>query len=135
MNEKTRLLFFTCVWILGSLLILTEDTFPIVFAYPFDMSKQATNFEAAVFSSDGTKMFAIGNTGHVNIYACTNYDVSNCIYSSNAEQFLVPKQFLTPEQNDTLSLAFHTDGTKSFVIKSMDGILDVSENSKNQMQR
>ena len=135
MNKKTRLLFFCAsIWILGNLLILSEDTSSIVFAYAFDMSKQMIDTQNVEFSSDGTKLFVLKNAGYdINIYACNvGFDILTCVYSDTTKQFLVPPQFSSFDQD--IRLAFYTDGKKYFTIKSVDDILDVSENSSDPIQ-
>jgi len=89
---------------------------------PFSIVAQETIAQTLAFSTDGTKMFVLGNFGdNVNEYACTTgFDVSTCGYSGDAERF-----FIGAQENIPRSLEFSTDGTKMFVMGT--GSLAVNE--------
>ena len=67
------------------------------------------------FSSDGTKMFVVGNFGDdVNEYTLsTPFDVSTASYAGDAERFSVASQETSPS-----GVAFSSDGAKMFVVGS-----------------
>ena len=78
---------------------------------PFDISGQDTVPVEIEFSTDGTKMFVVGNTGNdINEYTCTAFDVSTCSF---VDSFDVSTETISP-----VGLAFSNDGTKMFVAES-----------------
>jgi len=80
------------------------------FANSFSVAAQETVSQDIAFSSDGTKMFVLGNTGDdVNEYTLTSgFDVST---ASFVDSFSVAAQETFPA-----GLAFSSDGTKMFVL-------------------
>ena len=77
----------------------------------FDVSSQATSPRRAVFNSDGTKMFVVGQTSDaVSQYSLsTPYIVSSASYDS--VQFSVNSQEATPRD-----VVFSGDGTKMYIV-------------------
>ncbi len=65
------------------------------------------------FSSDGSKMFVVGSSGDavVEYSLSTNFDVSTATYAGADEEFSVAAQ-----EDFPLGLAFNNDGSKLFVI-------------------
>jgi SpoU rRNA methylase family enzyme len=80
------------------------------FVDSFSVSAQETNPTGLAFSTDGTKMFVLGETGDdVNEYTLsTGFDVST---ASFVDSFSVSGQETSP-----YGLAFSTDGTKMFIV-------------------
>ena len=81
----------------------------------FSVAAQDTYPTAIEFNTDGTKMFILGNSGQdVNEYAlATGFDVTTASFTGS---FSVSAQEVTPQ-----GLAFNTDGTKMFVLGSVNG--------------
>jgi len=77
---------------------------------PFPVGAQDTLPVSLAFSSDGTKMFVLGDAGDdVNQYTLsTPFDVSTALF---VDSFLIGGQ-----ETDAQGLAFSTDGTKMFVV-------------------
>jgi sugar lactone lactonase YvrE len=75
----------------------------------FSVAAQDSNPIGIAFSTDGTKMFVVGNTGRdVNEYTLsTGFDVST---ASFVDSFSVSAQESSPH-----GITFNTDGTKMFV--------------------
>jgi len=80
------------------------------FVVSFSVNAQENNPRGLAFSSDGTKMFVVGDTGDdVNEYTLTSpFDVST---ASFVDSFSVAGQEVAPHD-----LAFSPDGTKMFVV-------------------
>jgi len=89
------------------------------FVDSFSVAGQENSPADVAFSSDGTKMFVVGNTGDdVNEYTLTSpFDVST---ASFVDSFSVAGQELGP-----VGLAFSSDGTKMFVLGAIG--VDVNE--------
>ena len=94
----------------GNLIIGTFDVSTASFVDAFDVASQESSPSGVAFSSDGTKMFVIGDTGNdVNEYTLsTPFDVST---ASFVDAFSVASQ----ETNPT-GVAFSSDGAKMFVV-------------------
>ena len=77
---------------------------------PFPSHRRRTSPQGVAFSSDGTKMFVVGNIGDdVNEYTLsTPFDVST---ASFVDAFSVASQDTTPR-----GVAFSSDGAKMFVV-------------------
>ena len=75
----------------------------------FSVSSQDTNPEELEFSSDGTKMYVLGDAGDdVNEYTLsTAWDISTATYSTN---FVVSSQ-----ESGVRGMAFKADGTKFYI--------------------
>jgi hypothetical protein len=89
------------------------DTFDVstaVYSQNFSISAQETLPMGVAFSTDGTKMFIVGESGgDVNEYTLsTGFDVST---ASFVDSFVVSGQ-----DNAPLGLAFNADGTTMFII-------------------
>jgi hypothetical protein len=86
------------------------DVSTSTFVDSFSVSSQETDPRGLAFSTDGTKMFVVGNAGDdVNEYTLsTAFDVST---ASFVDVFSVSAQETAP--ND---IAFNTDGTKMFIV-------------------
>jgi len=80
------------------------------FAVSFSVAMQETSPRGLAFSSDGTKMFVVGNDGDdVNEYTLSSaFDVSTADF---AVSFSVAIQETSPQ-----GVAFNSDGTKMFVV-------------------
>jgi len=80
------------------------------FVDSFSVAGQETSPQGLAFSSDGTKMFVVGDAGNdVNEYTLsTAFDVST---SSFVDSFSI-----TSQESDPRGLTFNTDGTKMFVV-------------------
>jgi DNA-binding beta-propeller fold protein YncE len=80
------------------------------FVDSFSVSAQDTTPRGIAFSTDGTKMFIVGETGKdVNEYTLsTGFDVST---ASFVDSFSVASQDTNPQ-----GIAFNTDGTKMFIV-------------------
>jgi DNA-binding beta-propeller fold protein YncE len=94
----------------GASYIAGFDVSTAVFVDSFSVAGQETNPQGVAFSTDGTKMFVVGNSSdNVNEYALTTgFDVSTASFT---DAFSVAAQEIDPN-----GLAFNTDGTKMFVI-------------------
>jgi PKD repeat protein len=81
----------------------------------FSVASQETSPRSLAFSSDGTKMFVMGNEGlDINEYNLTTaWDVSTASYAGDGERFSVAAQ-----ETELRSLAFSADGAKMFVMGS-----------------
>ena len=81
------------------------------FVDSFSVSSQDAVPQGLAFSTDGTKMFVIGNSGNnINEYTLTTaFDVSTASY--NDKSFSVVSQDTSPR-----GLAFSGDGTRMFVV-------------------
>ncbi len=86
------------------------DVSTATYSQNFSVSAQETSPRAIAFSTDGTKMFIVGQTGDdVNEYTLsTGFDVST---ASFVDSFSVASQETSPQ-----GLTFNTDGTKMFII-------------------
>ena len=86
------------------------DASTATFVDAFSVSSQDSIPAGMAFSSDGTKMFVVGNTGNdINEYALsTAFDVSTATF---VDAFSVSSQ-----ETDPTGMAFSNDGTKMFVI-------------------
>ena len=95
------------------------DVSTAVFVDSFSVSAQDTAPRGLAFSSDGTKMFVVGNTGDdVNEYTLSSaFDVSTAVF---VDSFSVAAQDTAP-----LGLAFSSDGTKMFVVGKIG--IDINE--------
>ena len=84
--------------------------FHTTFVDSFSVASQETNPEGLAFSSDGTKMFVVGDDGDdVNEYTLsTPFDVSTGVF---VDSFSVAAQDTFPS-----GLAFSSDGAKMFVV-------------------
>ncbi|SVB24087.1 uncharacterized protein METZ01_LOCUS176941, partial [marine metagenome] len=94
-----------------ALTLLSSQAFAgVTFVDSFSVSVQSHWPTGLAFSSDGTKMFVVGNAGDdVNEYTLTTgFDVST---ASFVDSFSVSSQETTPT-----GLAFSSDGTKMFVV-------------------
>jgi len=116
MDVKRALSFVVGILILGTL-GLSQDAFadPLTlfptFVDSFSVTAQETNPTGVAFSSDGTKMFVVGNvvSDAVNEYTLsTAFDVSTADF---VDSFSVATQGPNPQ-----GLAFSSDGTKMFVV-------------------
>ena len=89
------------------------DVSAVSFIHSFSVQTQDTDPLGVAFSSNGVKMFVVGDsTDTVYEYTLgTPFDVSTASYSEKS--FPVGPQDLTPE-----GVAFSTDGTKMFVVGS-----------------
>ena len=88
------------------------DASTAVFVDAFSVSSQDTIPAGMAFSSDGAKMFVVGNTGgDINEYALsTPFDASTAVF---VDAFSVSSQETSPQ-----GMAFSNDGAKMFVIGS-----------------
>ena len=86
------------------------DASTATFVDAFSVSSEETNPQGMAFSSDGTRMFVIGNTGDdVNEYALSAaFDASTATF---VDAFSVSSQETAPQ-----GMAFSSDGAKMFVI-------------------
>ena len=96
----------------GYALTTAFDVSTASFVEAFSVSAQDTEPEGMAFSSDGAKMFVVGDSGDdISGYALTSaFDVST---ASFVEAFSVSAQDTSPE-----GMAFSSDGTKMFVVGS-----------------
>ncbi|GEM_PF-3620719 len=83
----------------------------------FSVDAQDGQIQDLTFNNDGSKMFVVGLVfGAVSEYTLsTNFDVSTAIYAGNVEQLSVFNRVSSPRD-----LAFNNDGTKLFVLGSVD---------------
>ncbi|WOK04905.1 Ig-like domain-containing protein [Imperialibacter roseus] len=79
----------------------------------FSVAAQESTPVSLAFSSEGTKMFVMGNdVQDINEYTLTTaWDVSTASYAGDGERFSVAAQ-----ESEARSLAFIGDGTKMFVV-------------------
>ena len=93
-----------------NLIVGTFDASTAVFVDAFSVSSEETNPQGMAFSSDGTKMFVVGNDGDdVNEYALsTAFDASTAAF--------VDATSVSSEETDPTGIAFSSDGTRMFVI-------------------
>jgi len=91
-------------------LVTAFDVSTASFVDSFSVAVQETSPEGVAFSSDGTKMFVVGNSGDdVNEYTLsTGFDVSTASFE---DSFSVAVQEITPR-----GFSFSSDGTKMFVV-------------------
>ena len=91
------------------------DVSTAFFVDAFSVASQETTLRGVAFSSNGTKMFVVGNDGRdVNEYTLpTPFDVSTASYAGDAERFSVASQETSPS-----GVAFSSDGAKMFVVGS-----------------
>jgi len=95
------------------------------FADSFSIAAQDPDPKGLAFSSDGTKMFVVGEDvdgprGEVNEYTL---NTAFTLFPTFVDSFSVAAQLNSPR-----GLAFNSDGTKMFVVGSFDeGVHDVSE--------
>ena len=94
-----------------NLIVGTFDASTAVFVDAFSVSSEETNPLGMAFSSDGTKMFVVGNDGDdVNEYALsTAFDASTAVFVDVT--FSVSSQETGPT-----GMAFSNDGAKMFVV-------------------
>ena len=79
----------------------------------FDISSEESNPGAVAFSTDGTKMFILGN-GNDSVYEydlSSGFDVSTASYSGTSVD-------ISSEDSIPLGLSFNDDGTKMFIMGS-----------------
>jgi len=99
---------------LGAIMITTTAFTPSAAVYTdsFSVSAEDTSPRGLVFSSDGTKLFVVGDAGNdVNEYTlATAFDVSTATF---VDSFSVALQETSP-----LGLVFNSAGTKMFVVGS-----------------
>ena len=88
----------------------TFDASTATFVDAFSVSSQDSIPAGMAFSSDGTKMFVVGNTGNdINEYALsTPFDASTATF---VDAFSVSSQ-----ETDPTGMAFSNDGAKMFVV-------------------
>ena len=86
-----------------------------------DISSQETGVGGVAFNTDGTRMFIVGySSDYVQGYTLsTGFDLSTASYTSSISKFIRTN---SPNAQD---LAFNTDGTKLFVVDSVND--DVNE--------
>ena len=91
------------------------DASTATFVDAFSVSSQDFNPSGMAFSSDGAKMFVVGNTGDkINEYALSAaFDASTAEF---VDAFLVSSQETSPT-----GMAFSSDGAKMFVIGNVGG--------------
>jgi hypothetical protein len=79
--------------------------------YNFSVASQLSQPQALIFNNDGSKMYVMGNiTDKIFQYSLsTNYEVSSASYDSVILD-------VSSEDNNSLALAFNTDGTKLFTM-------------------
>jgi len=116
MDVRRALSFVVGILILGTLGFSQEalaDPLTLIsttFVDSFSVAEQDTSPRGLAFSSDGTKMFVVGNDGdNINEYTLTTpFDVST---ASFVNSFSVAEQETSPT-----GVAFISDGAKMFVI-------------------
>ncbi len=86
----------------------------------FSVNAQDGQIQDLTFNNDGSKMFVVGLVFlAVSEYTLTtNFDVSTAIYAGDAEQLSVFDRVSSPRD-----LAFNNDGTKLFVLGSIDDVI------------
>jgi hypothetical protein len=79
--------------------------------YNFSVASQLSQPQALIFNNDGSKMYVVGNvTDTIFQYSLsTNYEVSSASYDSVS----LP---VGSQDNNSLALAFNTEGTKLFIM-------------------
>ena len=92
-----------------NLIVGTFDASTAAFVDAFSVSSEETNPQGMAFSSDGTKMFVVGNDGDdVNEYALsTAFDASTAVF--------VDATSVSSEETIPTGMAFSNDGAKMFV--------------------
>jgi hypothetical protein len=79
-----------------------------------DISGQETGPQDIAWNDDGSKLFLTGESGDINEYSCTVYDVSTCSFTDVTN---------LPEITNTRGLEFSADGTNVYVADSASLIL------------
>ena len=93
-----------------NLIVGTFDASTAAFVDAFSVSSEETNPQGMAFSSDGTKMFVVGNDGDdVNEYALsTAFDASTAVF--------VDATSVSSQETGPTGMAFSNGGTKMFVV-------------------
>ena len=119
----TKVLFFFSIFILFSKILISNVFAAPTFVHGFSVNSQETNPAGLAFSSDGTKMFHVGNIGSGN-HAKTNadvfeyalstpWDVSSATY---VDAFSVIDEMKVDNQSSLpYGITFNNDGTQMYV--------------------